>query len=132
MTIINRIKFDEVIDFLIKKDFIISVYIYGSILTQNFRKDSDVDIALLISPDFNLNSIEKLKLASRLSLLIHREVHLGLLSNHSLIYSKEVLSKGYLLFTKDSFQNDMFRSTAYSMYFELKRNLREVYNEYRA
>ncbi|MHC4874101.1 MAG: type VII toxin-antitoxin system MntA family adenylyltransferase antitoxin [Planctomycetota bacterium] len=114
------------------KEYIAGAYIHGSALTENFRGDSDIDIAVIPDPAAEIATIEKLELTADLSSVLGREVHLGILSTNQLIFSKQVLTSGKLLFTKNNFQTDIFRCTALSMYFDLKRKNREIRDAYSA
>ncbi len=128
----NKLILKEIENKLKENDIIISAYLYGSVLSDYFRKDSDIDIALLLKPNVTMNSLERLQVASKLSKICKRDVDIGVLSHNSLIYSTEVISKGNLIFTKDIYISDLFNATTLSMYINLKENSKEVYNEYRA
>jgi len=130
--IIHQIDFGPVIEVLKKEKPLVAAYLHGSVLTDAFRSNSDVDLALLYCPGAHWNGMKKLRLAAKLGRLIHREVHLGLLSHRNLIFAGQVMQSGRILFLRDRYRHDLFRLTTYSMYGRLRDDLREVYNEYRA
>jgi predicted nucleotidyltransferase len=131
-TIFNShgIKFDEAIELMKSFDGIVSAYVYGSVTTEYFRPDSDIDIALILKYGFNMNSISKLQLAGELSALLKREVHIGIMSKNFLIFTKEVIAKGQLLFTKDEYFSNLYNATALSMYAQLREINQEVIDAY--
>lgn len=126
----HGIKFNSAIRLLKKSEDIISAYVYGSVVSEHFRPDSDIDIALLLKPGARMNSIQKLQLAAELSSLLKRETHIGIISNEHLIFTKEVIENGQRLFTKNEYFDSLCNATAISMYIQLRENNKEVIDAY--
>ena len=126
----QNIDITPAVSILKKHPNLMAAYIHGSACTINFRKDSDVDIALLLKPGCKISGMAQLRLAGELSAAIGREVHIGVLVTSSLIYAKEVLEKGKLLFVKNKLLVDMMVATLLSMYLQHKSNLKEILNAY--
>lgn len=127
---LHNIKFDEAVKLIKDSDKIVSAYVYGSVVSEYFRPDSDIDIALLLKPNKKMSSQSKLQLAGELSTLLKREVHIGIMSKNFLVFTKEVIVKGQQLFTKNRYFSDLYNATAISMYAQLRENNREVINAY--
>ena len=128
--IYNGINFESVCSFLFSYENILGAYLHGSILTDHFRNDSDIDIALFLKPGTGMNTMKLLVLTGELSSLLGREVHLGIVSNKFLIFAKEVLAKGNPLFIKDKGYHDLYVATLLSMYAEQKERQKEIFYAY--
>jgi len=128
--IYNGISFKSACSFLFSYENILVGYLHGSILTDHFRDESDIDIALFLKPGTNMDTMELLELTGELSSLLGREVHLGIVSNKFLIFAKEVLSKGKPLFIKDKDFHDLYVATLLSMYAEQKERQKEIFYAY--
>ena len=128
--IYNGISFKSACSFLFSYENILVGYLHGSILTDHFRDESDIDIALFLKPGTNMDTMELLELTGELSSLLGREVHLGIVSNKFLIFAKEVLSKGKPLFIKDKGYHDLYVATLLSMYAEQKERQKEIVYAY--
>ena len=111
-----------------------TVYLHGSIIKGYFREDSDIDIALLINSesesDFNI--IRRLQMASDLECIIKRKVDLGILSSNNLIYAKEVIENGVIIFCRDDYKKGLFEATILSMYCNFQLEREEILHEYSA
>jgi len=122
----NGIDFEAARSLLFVREKILIAYLYGSILTDHFRPDSDVDIALFLKPGTEMTTMELLELAGDLSSILGYEVHLGVVSSKFLVFAKEVLSNGKPLFIKDNGYHDLHIATLLSMYAEYKERQKEV------
>lgn len=107
-----------------------AAYIHGSVCTDTFRQNSDVDIALMMQPGCTMLGMEQLRLAGDISAVIGREAHIGILSASSLIFSKEVFAKGKLLFVKNKSICNLMVTTLLSMYLQHKEDIKEILNAY--
>lgn len=107
-----------------------TAFLHGSAAKGRLRPDSDVDIALLPFPRAVLSTAGRLTLAGDLDVLLGRTVDIGVLSTGNLIYAKEVIEHGHLLFTKNPFLSERFLTTCLSMYADLQRDRKEVLYAY--
>ena len=73
---------------------IIAAYLMGSVLKNHFRKDSDIDLAILPAPDKEISLMARLELAVELSAILDHPIDIGLLDTQDLIYAKEAVIKG--------------------------------------
>ena len=117
---------------LLQDPRISSACVHGSLMTDNFRPDSDIDLALILEPQSALTGMDELRLSAELSSMVSRNVHIGVMNPNSLIYAKEVIKKGKELFVRNRFQHDLFISTILSMYAELKERQQEIRDAYTA
>ena len=111
---------------------ICAAFIHGSVVTGGFRSDSDLDIAILPEQGEKITVTEKMAIGGELESLIGRPVDIGIMSTNNLIYVKEVVEHGELLFTRNSFFSECFLSTCLSMYIDLQQERREVLYAYSA
>ncbi len=111
---------------------ICAVFIHGSAVKGGLRSDSDLDLAILPLSGERIATDERMALGGELALLVGREVDIGILSTNNLVYAKEVIEHGELLFTKNSFFSERFISTCLSMYADLQQDRKEVLYAYSA
>jgi len=111
---------------------IVAVHVHGSVAKGTPRNDSDLDIAALCYPGVMLTSMDLLLLTEKLASLSKREIHLSVLSHDNLIFLREVIEHGELLFSKDSFYSDLFVCTGLSLAAKLHEDSWEVINAYTA
>ncbi|NBX30153.1 nucleotidyltransferase domain-containing protein [bacterium] len=109
-----------------------AAYLLGSAAEGRLRSDSDVDIAVLpVTPD-GLPLVERLHLAAELGSIVGREVDLGVLTTRNLVYAKEAITRGRLIFDRDHLVTARFEMYALSMYASLQEARREVLRAYAA
>lgn len=123
---------DHLVGKLKKDRRIAAAYLMGSALTNRYRSDSDVDIAILLVPGTKMHLIERLELAADLEALLAHPVDIGLLSTQDLVYAKEAIVAGRCIFARDPAFKDLFAATALSLYFQLLRQRKEVEDAYSA
>ena len=111
---------------LIRDPRIMAAYLLGSVLTPYFRRESDVDAAILLHPGREMTSMERLELAADLSKGLGHSVDIGLLSTWNLIYTKEAIIEGRCIYCRDTGARDLFAATALSLYLQLKQERRIV------
>jgi predicted nucleotidyltransferase len=119
----HRLKADERID---------AAYLLGSALTENFRPDSDVDLALLLQPGLQFGQAEFLALAAQLEGGLAHSLDIGILTTRNLIYAREAITKGRRLFCRQSARVDLFAASVLALYTELKQERREIEDAYSA
>jgi len=81
-------------------------YLFGSALTGVMHEESDIDIAVLFDPKPDFFS--RLELTNRLCDLLGQTVDLALLNDASPIFKMQVISKGKLIFCRNSKVNSYF------------------------
>jgi len=108
---------------------LVAAYLHGSATKGRLRKESDLDIALLLAE--NRNSGANLsQLGADLELIVGRPVHLGVLSLDSLIYAAEVYQHGWELICLNREQHDRFFMRLLSTYADYNFARREVLSSY--
>jgi predicted nucleotidyltransferase len=79
----------------------LAVFLYGSALDRLLRPDSDLDIAVLDSPERPLNWAGQAKLMDSLERATGRAVDLRLLREISLSHQGHVIEHGRMIWTSD-------------------------------
>jgi predicted nucleotidyltransferase len=115
---------------LSERSSIAAAFLIGSAASGRLRSDSDVDIAVLPSRAAALPLQERLSLAASLSQIVRREVDLGLLSTRNLVYAKEAVTRGTVIFERDHAVTARFAMYVLSMYASLQESRREVLRAY--
>ncbi len=103
-----------------------AAYLLGSAAEDRLRRDSDVDIAILVRRSSAV-SVE-----DRLGTIFGRPVDLGLLDTRNLVYAKEAISRGRLIAERDHTVTATFAMYVLSMYATLQEARREVLRAYAA
>lgn len=99
------------------------VYLLGSVGTDRFREDSDIDIAFFPLSGFDLGGLLDLKI--ELEVDLDREVDLISLKGIDPIFGRQVVETGRLLFATDSGCLLSWKADQLSRYPDFKRS-REV------
>jgi uncharacterized protein len=119
-------------DLLQAESAICAAFLHGSGAKGTLRADSDIDIALLLYPAQELPAEKRLALAEETASVFGRTVDLGILSTNNLVYAKEVIEHGKILFSKNRFLSERFLSTCLSLYAALQHERKEVLLAYSA
>jgi predicted nucleotidyltransferase len=80
---------------------ILAVFLYGSALGRLFRTDSDLDVAILDTPENPLDWSAQAKLMDALERATGHGVDLRLLRESSLSHQAHVIEQGRMIWTKD-------------------------------
>ncbi len=89
---------------------IVAAYLFGSAAAGQMRPDSDVDIAILLDQESNIDRKKILEsLLPRLCRPLRADVHLLILNDASYLVRSQVLNKGRLIYVKNSRQLALFR-----------------------
>jgi predicted nucleotidyltransferase len=80
---------------------ILALFLYGSALNRLFRPDSDLDIAILDSPERPLSWQDQARLMDAFERATGRGVDLRLLRESSLSHQAHVLEQGRILWTRE-------------------------------
>lgn len=121
-----------VADRLGQESCVVAAYLLGSAAEGRLRADSDVDIALLPVRGTALTGKARMDLAADLEALIGRPVDLGILNTGNLVYAKEAVARGAIIFERDRAATTRFAALVFSMYADLQENRREVLHAYAA
>lgn len=111
---------------------ILAAYLHGSFGAPAFRKDSDVDCALLLYPGQGISALETMNIASRLSALLKCSLDLGVLTTRNLVYFTQAIYNGHRVLCRDESLADALVANAFSLYGKLKEDRREVDAAYHA
>jgi predicted nucleotidyltransferase len=109
-----------------------AAYLLGSAATGRLRRDSDVDIAVLPRHGGHLSLADRLALASSLAVVFGRPVDVGVLSTTNIVYAKEAVATGKIIFERDRLATGRFAMLTLSMYAALQEARREVLRAYAA
>lgn len=110
---------------------ILAIYLFGSVVKNKLKKESDLDFGILLSEDKSLSGMECLNLASEIESITKYRTDLGILSKKNLIYSKEAILSGVRIFDREKSVTDIKINLLLSMYYHFKEEMREIYNGYR-
>jgi len=107
---------------------IVAVYVYGSIISGIYRKDSDLDIGILLDDAFPEEPLYPARLAREIKIRgnIDRPVDVQILNHCSLRFLHQVLRNGELILSRDEGKRVEFESTALCRYIDFK----PFYQEY--
>lgn len=94
------------------------------------RTDSDVDIAILPSRRNSLSVNERLSLTGELARAFGRTVDLGMLATTNVVYAKEAIAHGRILFERDPVTTKRCAMLALSIYASLQEARRGVLRAY--
>lgn len=114
------------------QEHVAAAYLLGSAARGEMRPDSDLDIALLPVRGAAFSSKDRLSLAADLEEIVGRTVDVGVLSTANLVYAKEAVAHGIVIFERDSLERARFAMLVLSMYASLQETRREVLHAYAA
>lgn len=109
-----------------------AAYLLGSAATNRLRPDSDIDVAILPIVRPGLSIEERLSLTAELTRIFYRSVDLGVLSTANVVYAKEAVTTGKIIFDRDPRVTARFAMLTLSMYASLQEARREVLRAYAA
>jgi len=115
-----------------KEEQVAAAYLLGSAVRGALRPNSDLDIALLPVRGRVITAGDRLSLASDLEDLAGRPVDVGVLSTANLVYAKEAVAHGRVIFERDHAARARFAMLVLSMYASLQESRREVLHAYAA
>ncbi len=103
------------------------LYLFGSMATDTFNKNSDVDIAFLSG--HKISNVDRWHLQQQLSVILNVQLDLVDLSFCSDIMSMQIVSKGTLLYLDPSFNIDDFENRVYYKYIDLRELNKGIYQD---
>ncbi len=107
---------------------LIAIYIFGSMADNSATPESDIDIAFLTFQ--KISAVEKWKIQEELASKLNQDVDLIDLKDATTILQTEVIEKGKLIFSGDSYQVNHFEMITYSMYADLNESRQEILKDY--
>jgi predicted nucleotidyltransferase len=131
-TTISEPAMTAAIDALQRCEAVESAYLLGSAAAGRLRGDSDVDVAILLNRHASFSVDQRLALTAELARLFGRPVDLGVLSTANVVYAKEVVVHGRILFERSHAMTARFAMLTLSMYASLQAARREVLQAYAA
>lgn len=109
-----------------------AAYLLGSAATNRLRPDSDIDLAILPGSRAGLSIEERIALTAELTRIFRRSVDLGVLSTANVVYAKETVTTGKIIFDRCPRMTAQFAMLTLSMYASLQEARREVLRAYAA
>ncbi|MBW2011577.1 MAG: nucleotidyltransferase domain-containing protein [Deltaproteobacteria bacterium] len=109
---------------------LMAVFVHGSVAKGTEHPGSDLDLALLFHHDYSVSTLQLLMISGELESLLGRPVHIGLLSMDNVVFAREVIESGRLIYSKDQIYCDTFIMYALSFYADLNRQRKSVLDAY--
>jgi predicted nucleotidyltransferase len=113
---------EAVVQCVSSKRVVVAAYIFGSVVTGRMRKDSDIDIAVLLREGLNSSKIFqlRLKLMAELGHALRRsDIDVVILNEASPLLAHRVLSKGRLVFERSPSERIRFQVNTANRYSDL-------------
>ena len=101
-----------------------AVYLFGSVVTEHFTEDSDVDVAVLTSEP--MDALLRWKLIQQLAIALNRDVDLVDLSTASTVMQFQVVSTGERIFTADATMMEWWELKVYQLYLTLNDDRKPI------
>jgi len=123
----------KISDFFKNKPEIAAVYLYGSYAKNTARKDSDIDIAVLVRDrkSFNGFDIPQTRYLYDLSRLLKSEVEVVDLEHSPIDFAYRVISEGKLLLGLESEKRVKYEESILQRYFDMKPAIDEYFYQLR-
>jgi len=99
---------------------IIAAYLYGSYAKGMEIKESDVDVALLISEQFTQNALYPFKIGGEIEKKLKRKVDVRILNGASPSFLNQVFKYGKLVYSRDEKKRVSFEVQALRAYLDIK------------
>jgi len=122
MDIIKKCK-----DILMKYEDIVFSYIFGSYAQGSIRGNSDIDIAIYLKKDIDIDTYLEIKM--NLSEVLKREVDLVILNNAPPLLKYEIYKNNILLFSRDKTLESKYKVKTLFEYSDIKRYLNLSYDK---
>lgn len=101
-----------------------AIYMYGSIITEYFNDESDIDIAILLDKKIEIQTLYEINM--KLASTLDKDVDLVQLDNVSTVLQFQVIQTGKRIFCKDEKYCNRYESQIFCEYIELNE-LRKPY-----
>jgi predicted nucleotidyltransferase len=127
---LDHAQLDKCAERFAREPSLVAAWIFGSVLTDRFRENSDVDFALYYKPGTKMDWTAFGKLAWDLEDILGHRPDLGRLDSRNLIYAMQAFQTGRLLYAADEEAAMAFVSRLQSLYLDLKKDRKVVEEAY--
>ena len=105
---------------ILKLNSVKMIYLYGSVLSEAFNDESDIDCALYCNEsDFNKGYLE---IKPEIELTLKRDLDLVNIKTANPDFATEIIASGKLIYTKDQLFKDKFEMRILSEYLTLEED----------
>lgn len=101
-----------------------AAYLFGSVVTEHFTDDSDIDVAVLTSEP--LDALQRWQLLQQLAIRLNRDVDLVDLSAASTVMQFQVVSTGERIFSADANAMEWWELKVYQLYLTLNDDRKPI------
>lgn len=116
----KRLKtFNELKDFLKKKNNVLLAFLFGSFATGKITHESDIDIAVLFEKKPGIYETEALK--DGIESILKKEVDIAVLNEATPILRMQVLKNGIVIYKRDEKHFNKFYTDTINQYYDLKQ-----------
>lgn len=123
------VKYKEEIIILLQEIKIKFAYIFGSSVKGNFRKESDIDIAVYIEEDIDDYTV--FMKAQEIAVKLNRDIDLVNLKKVSTVFAAQIISTGELIICGDINKKMEFEMNTLSQYAKLNEERAEILKHYK-
>ena len=123
------VKYKQEIISLLQEIKIKFAYIFGSSVKGNFRKESDIDIAVYIEEDIDDYTI--FMKAQEIAVKLNRDIDLVNLKKVSTVFAAQIISTGELIICGDINKKMEFEMNTLSQYAKLNEERAEILKHYK-
>jgi predicted nucleotidyltransferase len=104
------------------KTEILAAYLFGSASKGRMRKNSDIDIAVLVDADRVKKPLRcRIEISTDLSDLLKRRIDIVILNYSNLLIRAQVFETGLLVYERSSRSRALFQAASMSRYYDYKR-----------
>lgn len=112
------------------KEGVLAVYLFGSQITGFSNKESDLDLAVLISDKKKISVRDLLKLLLANNSNLSTNLHLSLIDMEtSPLFLYQIVKNGFCVYEKEPYERIKFESRVLSLYYD-NEHLRNIYHYY--
>ena len=123
------VKYKEEIIILLQEIKIKFAYIFGSSVKGNFRKESDIDIAVYVEEDIDDYTV--FMKAQEIAVKLNRDIDLVNLKKVSTVFAAQIISTGELIICGDINKKMEFEMNTLSQYAKLNEERVEILKHYK-
>lgn len=123
------VKYKEEIIILLQEIKIKFAYIFGSSVKGNFRKESDIDIAVYVEEDIADYTV--FMKAQEIAVKLNRDIDLVNLKKVSTVFAAHIISTGELIICGDINKKMEFEMNTLSQYAKLNEERVEILKHYK-
>ena len=123
------VKYKQEIISLLQEIKIKFAYIFGSSVKGNFRKESDIDIAVYVEEDIADYTV--FMKAQEIAVKLNRDIDLVNLKKVSTVFAAQIISTGELIICGDINKKMEFEMNTLSQYAKLNEERAEILKHYK-